>query len=72
MKREDTQITIQTYKRKVCDYDDDEWGCSNDSNALKNWQVKMMERKKQQGYISSNEGIKSTCVYWGMRFICAV
>ena len=24
-----------------------------ESNALKNWQQKMMERKKQQGYLSS-------------------
>ena len=25
----------------------------DESNALKNWQMKMMERKRQQGYISS-------------------
>jgi len=26
---------------------------ANESKALQNWQAKMLERKKQQGYISS-------------------
>ena len=26
---------------------------ANENNALHNWQLKMMERKRQQGYISS-------------------
>lgn len=27
----------------------------SDDNALRNWQQKMLERKRQQGYISSNK-----------------
>jgi hypothetical protein len=30
----------------------------DESNALKNWQAKMLERKRQQGYISSEEHVE--------------
>ena len=34
---------------------------NNESNALKNWQSRMMERKKQQGYISSKSFLLTRC-----------
>ena len=55
VRKEDIQPSTPTlkYEKKKRRYDDDQWGRSNESNALRNWQLKMMERKKQQGYISS-------------------
>ncbi|XP_045166517.2 MYCBP-associated protein-like isoform X4 [Mercenaria mercenaria] len=54
VRKEDMQPTVPTlkYEKKKRRHDDDQWGHSNESNALRNWQLKMLERKKQQGYIS--------------------
>ncbi|KAL4226579.1 hypothetical protein ACF0H5_014564 [Mactra antiquata] len=40
------------YEKKKRRRDNDEWGRNVESNALKNWEMKMIERKRQQGYIS--------------------
>ena len=39
---------------------------TDESKALKNWQMRMMERKKQQGYISSKcqENLSG---FWGLK-----
>jgi hypothetical protein len=57
VRKEDMQSSDLTlkYEKKKRRYDDDKWGRNNESNALRNWQLKMMERKKQQGYISSKQ-----------------
>lgn len=54
VRKEDMQPMAPTlkYEKKKHRRDDDQWGRSNESNALRNWQLKMLERKKQQGYIS--------------------
>ena len=35
----------------------------DDNNALINWQLKMLERKRQQGYISSNHFVKIKSIH---------
>lgn len=54
LRKDDMQPMVPTlkYEKKKRSYEEDQFGRSNESNALRNWQLKMLERKKQQGYIS--------------------
>ncbi len=41
------------YEKKKTMSDHPKMQSVEESNALRNWQLRMMERKKQQGYLSS-------------------
>jgi len=41
------------YEKKKRRHDYQQCGRNIESNALKNWEMKMLERKRQQGHISS-------------------
>ena len=52
-KLEIPDVPTLKYEKKRRRPDSDQWGRGVENNALRNWQAKMMERKRQQGYISS-------------------
>ncbi|XP_052779742.1 MYCBP-associated protein-like isoform X3 [Mya arenaria] len=47
-----SQVPTLKYEKKRRRQYSDQWGRDMESNALHNWQLKMLERKRQQGYIS--------------------
>ena len=52
-RREDMRITPSVRFEKRPRQQHEGTARTDESKALKNWQMRMMERKKQQGYISS-------------------
>ena len=54
MKKEELQPVTPTVKyQKKRRQQHEDTARTDESKALKNWQMRMLERKKQQGYISS-------------------
>lgn len=53
--RAEIQSTVPTlkYEKKKRGVGTQQDARNTESNALRNWQMKMLERKRQQGYISS-------------------
>ena len=45
------QLTVKYEREKTSDFP--KYASVDESNALMNWQAKMRERRKQQGYLSS-------------------
>ena len=55
MRKEDAQPLTPSvrFEKKRRRQQHEETSHTDESKALRNWQLRMMERKKQQGYISS-------------------